>query len=70
MDIADQADIVIEGSILDECAAISRQVRCMPIGEAGICEECEEYSGRLVNGLCSRCRDNLAAYYKRAGRGQ
>lgn len=29
----------------------------MPIGEPGICIECDEFNQRLVNGKCSPCRD-------------
>jgi hypothetical protein len=29
----------------------------IPAGVAGICEHCEEDSGRLVFGHCARCRE-------------
>lgn len=32
----------------------------LPAGVAGICDECEEHSPRLVGGLCARCRDEQA----------
>jgi len=38
-------------------AAIRKAAAEIPVGVAGICDHCEEESGRLVLGYCARCRD-------------
>ncbi|MBP9871393.1 MAG: hypothetical protein KBC53_07815 [Nitrosomonas sp.] len=38
-------------------AAIRSEAAKIPAGVAGICEHCEEDSGRLVFGHCARCRE-------------
>lgn len=42
---------------LDDAIAEARHD--IPPGVPGICEECEEPSPRLINGVCARCRDEL-----------
>ena len=37
-------------------------------GVAGDCEECGEWSGRLIDGVCAPCRDRIARYSKLKGR--
>lgn len=32
----------------------------IPAGVAGFCDQCEEYSPRLVGGRCAPCRDGRA----------
>lgn len=67
-DPADLADEhytpLLESSIHDaqEAAAM------IPVGAPGTCGECGEPSARIVDGLCARCRDRLAGYYRRIGR--
>lgn len=56
-DIVDQADVHIENAINDGVGAASRAVAMMPVGNPGDCDFCGEYSGRLVKGACSPCRD-------------
>ncbi len=56
-DIADQADLSIESVIDSGLAAAMRAAQDIPIGNPGECDLCAEWSGRLVNGACSPCRD-------------
>lgn len=39
-------------------AAARETAARIPEGEPGICESCDEWSGRLVDGVCSPCRDD------------
>lgn len=41
--------------LLDRQIAAAR--RPIPAGVPGICEDCETYMPRLVNGRCGYCRD-------------
>ena len=38
---------------------IRQAARRIPTGEPGECDHCGEENARLVNGLCSPCRDFL-----------
>lgn len=56
-DIIDQAN---ERASLDtdNCVAQARAMAArIPVGNPGECELCGEWSGRLVEGACARCRD-------------
>lgn len=54
--MADDADIVVARSLEADVAVHSFRYD-IPEGEAGECEECEEYSPRLIGGRCAFCRD-------------
>ncbi len=56
-DIIDQAN---ERAAIDTAlseAAIRAKAAAIESGEPGDCDLCGEWSGRLVNGACARCRD-------------
>ena len=36
---------------------IRRQAASIPAGVPGVCDRCDEFSKRLVNGCCATCRD-------------
>ncbi len=55
MDEADEADVRIQRRI-DEGIARACAVPLVP-GNAGDCDLCGEWSGRLVLGACAPCRD-------------
>lgn len=63
--MADEADIAgsekaFQNVILDDTLAlIQTQAKYMPIGEAGVCNECGHFFTRLVRGHCGKCRDEL-----------
>lgn len=56
----DDADIsshkmdILDSAAVDE---IRRKVASIPLGHQGECNLCGEFSPRLVNGVCARCRD-------------
>lgn len=56
-DEADRADFYIENVIDDHVKEAMRKALEIPVGNPGECELCGEYSGRLVNGAFSPCRD-------------
>lgn len=53
----DEIDLAQEREHLATQDAIRRAAKDIPPGKAGDCELCGEWSGRLVNGTCARCRD-------------
>ena len=58
--MADDADIAsdkIEVYLSDKVSGIRREAASIPEGRPGQCEECGEYSPRLVLGNCAFCRD-------------
>lgn len=60
--MADLADNAVE--VIDEQQRLlenqARQAAFnIPVGEPGHCEECGDWSQRLVNRLCAPCRDDL-----------
>lgn len=57
MDAADEADKLIEESVNDSIRQRREAAAQMPAGNPGECELCGEWSGRLVGGACSPCRD-------------
>lgn len=66
--MADDVDNASEKSLREEemrNRAYAEQAARIPVGEPGICEECEEHFSRLVEGRCGRCRDELAGVIRR-----
>lgn len=56
-DDADRAYLYIE-NVIDDCVKEAiRKASEIPIGNPGECDACGEWSGRIVNGYCSPCRD-------------
>lgn len=57
MDIIDEVNEIaaLEMNSLDIQAR--KAASEIPIGEPGMCQNCEEHSKRLVTGLCAPCRD-------------
>ena len=58
--MADEIDLACEHEQMDNnlCVAAAREAAArIPVGEAGECDLCGEYAGRLVNGACAPCRD-------------
>jgi hypothetical protein len=53
-DIADKAQAYSEAEL---AAQISNARADIPPGRQGECDQCEEWSGRLIEGLCAPCRD-------------
>lgn len=45
---------IIDGAAIDE---VRRKAAAIPAGRPGDCDLCGEFSQRLVNGVCARCRD-------------
>ena len=54
VDITSAKTEVLEAAHLAE---IRRQAAAIPVGAPGECDLCGEESGRLVKGICARCRD-------------
>jgi hypothetical protein len=64
--MADPVDIAQTGIEITRDIGLSRirqRVSEMPVGEAGECGTCGEYTKRLVTGICAPCRDFLARQY-------
>jgi hypothetical protein len=47
-----------EQADLDRAISAARGVE-MPVGKPGECDLCGEWTGRLVQGACSPCRDRF-----------
>jgi hypothetical protein len=58
-DLIDTANDRAQEQAEDALAAIRRQAAQIPAGNAGHCDLCGEWSGRLVRDACARCRDQL-----------
>jgi hypothetical protein len=58
-DDADRADYFIESVIDDHVKEAMRRCQEIPKGNPGDCDFCGEYYSRLVNGVCSPCRDKF-----------
>lgn len=58
-DEADMANDHIEKMEERNIAAIRAAAAEIPEGLPGICDSCEEESGRLVFGFCAPCRDRF-----------
>lgn len=56
-DIIDRANERAEQILDAELSEVRHRAKTMPAGEAGDCDLCGEWSGRLVNGVCAPCRD-------------
>lgn len=54
MDEADRASPEIDMNLAE---AIRRHSKDLAPGKPGDCDMCGEWTGRLVNGTCARCRD-------------
>ena len=63
-DPIDRADYFIESVIDDHVKEAMRRAAEIPVGEAGECDSCGEFFTRLVDGMCGRCRDKFARFYK------
>ena len=57
MDDADLSQAKTEVLEAADIAEVRRRAAAMPKGEPGDCEMCGEWFGRLVKGVCARCRD-------------
>ena len=55
IDAAQTRELEDTGKAIGAARAVAAMI---PEGEAGICELCEEWNGRLVEGVCSPCRDD------------
>jgi hypothetical protein len=55
-DEIDQAQAHSEAELARNVAAVRAQA-AIPEGNAGDCDFCGEWSGRLVGGACAPCRD-------------
>ena len=64
MDEADNAQMSIETVIDINLANAMRAAANIPHGEAGECNGCGEFFSRTVDGVCARCRDRYAKYYR------
>lgn len=64
-DEADRAEYYIESVIDDHVKEAMRIAAEIPIGNAGDCDGCGEWSGRLVDSYCSPCRDKFDRYVRR-----
>jgi hypothetical protein len=56
-DIIDRANDLAEREAAAVLTAIRNHAARIPVGNAGECELCGEWSGRLVNAACAPCRD-------------
>lgn len=57
IDVLDVATALAEAERDSGVAAIRAKAAAIPAGEPGDCDFCGEWSGRLVAGACSPCRD-------------
>jgi len=56
-DVIDQANARADRDTALSLAFVRKQSASIPVGTAGECEMCGEWSGRLVEGVCAPCRD-------------
>lgn len=56
-DVIDRANERAEQILDADLSEVRHRAQTMPAGEAGDCNLCGEWSGRLVNGACAPCRD-------------
>lgn len=56
-DPLDRAQQLEEAEREEGIEAAHRRAAAIPAGNAGTCDLCGEWSGRLVNGACAPCRD-------------
>ena len=64
IDPIDRADYFIESVVDDHVKEAMRKAAEIPKGTAGECSSCGEWSGRLVDRECARCRDFAAKFYR------
>ena len=57
MDDADLSQAKTEVLEAADIAEVRRRAAAIPKGEPGDCDLCGELFGRLVKGVCARCRD-------------
>jgi hypothetical protein len=57
MDDADLSQAKTEVLEAADIAEVRRRAAAIPKGEPGDCDLCGEWFGRLVKGVCARCRD-------------
>ena len=62
-DPIDRADYFIESVVDDHVKEAMRKAAEIPVGTAGECSSCEEWSMRLMDETCAPCRDKFAKYY-------
>ena len=62
-DEADRASYFIESVIDDHVKEAMLRAAEIPVGIAGECTSCGEWSMRLVDETCAPCRDKFAKYY-------
>jgi hypothetical protein len=61
--MSDEIDVAQQREMEDTSKAVAAArgaAARIPEGDAGVCELCEEWNGRLVEGVCSPCRDDPA----------
>ena len=63
----DEFEISSEREQIAREAAIRAAARPLSPGVAGVCEDCDADSPRLVFGLCAPCRDILAKQQRAMG---
>lgn len=63
-DEADRASYYVETVIDDHVKEAMRRAADMPVGESGECYGCGDFFLRLVDGMCGRCRDRFAKFYR------
>lgn len=56
-DEIDKANDVAAADTDRAVAAARAYAATIPAGDAGDCDMCGEWSGRLIKGACARCRD-------------
>lgn len=54
IDRAQEQEHVVTDASIRQARRVAAEI---PPGKAGDCDLCGEWSGRLVNGTCARCRD-------------
>lgn len=55
--MADEIDLAQEREEIATRDAIQRAAKDLAPGKPGDCDMCGEWSGRLIGGVCARCRD-------------
>ena len=55
--MSDEIDTANDRALHDTANAIRAAAKPIEPGVAGICNDCDEASIRLIEGLCAQCRD-------------
>ena len=58
-DIVDNLDVAAEIQRDKRIREMRENVKKIMAGKPGICDECGEFSQRVVGGLCAHCRDDI-----------